>query len=161
MSSANGASQAQVVAPLTVTRSSDLDFGSIFAASAAGTVTVTPAGLISYGGGAQSACIGGSCATAHAAAFSVQGEAGRTYNIAVPGQVSATGTVLNPSGAAPPPLVVGTITVRSDSRPDAGPGGRLDAQGQDHFQIGGTLYAPANLPSARYRATVPVVVTYN
>lgn len=160
-SSANGSAQAQIVAPLTVTPGRDLDFGSIFAASSAGSVTVSPDGAIAYQGGTQSACIGGSCAGAHAAEFDVRGAPDRSYLISVPSEIAATGTALAPLTSPPPPLLVGSITVRSDSRPNGGAVGRLDGQGRDHFTIGGTLRAPANLVPARYRAIVPVIVTYN
>lgn len=156
---ADGTAQAQVVAPLTMTRQADLDFGSIFATTAAGTVAVSPDGSADYAGGAQSACLGGACAGPHPARFAVHGEPGRGYVIAVPATVVATGTMTD-SGAAAPPLTVSALAARSASRPDAGPAGLLDAQGADSFDIGGTLMVPAGLPAARYRATIAVIVTY-
>ncbi|MDE2404541.1 MAG: DUF4402 domain-containing protein [Sphingomonadales bacterium] len=155
---ATGEARAEVAAPLVVTREADLDFGSIFAGSAAGAVTVSPGGVASYAGGVQPACAGG-CGGVGAARFAVQGEGGRSYAVAVPAGVTAQGTATE-AGAAAPPLDVTGLTVRSDSRPGAGAAGRLDGSGRDEFSVGGTLQVPAGLPAARYRATVPVIVTY-
>ncbi|MBU6267171.1 MAG: DUF4402 domain-containing protein [Sphingomonadales bacterium] len=156
---AAGQARAEVVAPLVVTREADLDFGAVLAGNSAGTVTVSSAGVASYGGGVDAACAGGGCAAVHAARFAVQGEGGRSYTIAVPDAVTAQGTALQVGDSAPP-LTVGGLSVRSDSRPGDGAVGQLDAAGRDGFGIGGTLQVPAGVPAARYRATVPVTVTY-
>jgi len=156
---ASGVGRAEVVAPLVVTRESDLDFGSILAGTRPGTVTISPAGVASYGGGVDSACAGADCAAGHAARFAVHGESGRSYTIAVPDSVIAEGTALQ-AGDAAPPLTVGGLGVRSDSRPSEGAAGQLDASGSDGFQVGGTLVVPPGVPAARYRATVPVTVNY-
>lgn len=160
-STANGDAQAQVVAPLIVTRESDLEFGAVFAGGNAGTITVSPAGGTTFAGGAQPACVAEACFEARPAQFAVRGEAGRSYVVAVPLRITATGTITDGSGRAAMPLSVTAIEVRSASRPAEGPGGQLNLNGQDRFEVGGTLELPANLPSASYRATIPVIVTYS
>lgn len=157
---ATGQAQAQVIDPLIVTRESDLEFGAVFAANSPGTVTVSSQGEATFAGGAQPACISGSCFAAHAARFTVRGEPGRSYVISVPSRITATGTATDGSDRAAPPLSVGAITVRSASRPSEGAAGQLDVDGHDRFEVGGTLEIPAGLPSASYRATIPVIVTY-
>ena len=156
---ANGEAQAEVVIPLVATREADLEFGTIFASATAGSVTVHASGQLTYFAGAQPACIQGACSSAHPARFTVVGERGRSYTISTPAAVSADGILA--SGGAAAPLEVDAITVRSDSRPSAGNTGTLDSTGHDAFQVGGTLIVPAGLPSASYRATLPVIVAYS
>lgn len=159
-SSTNGSAAAEVVAPLVVTREADLDFGTIFASSSAGTVTVSSGGAAAYGGGAQPACAGTACASPHAAAFAVRGEAGRSYAIAIPSSIVAIGSSSSPTGGIPPDLTVDALTVRTASRPASGVSGQLDANGVDRFTIGGTLQVPAGLASSHYRATITVSINY-
>jgi hypothetical protein len=155
---ATGAAQAEIVAPLVVKREADLDFGAIFATTAPGTVMLGADGTWSYTGGAYPACAPGACGPLHPAAFDVAGEGGRAYLVTLPSAVTATGTT--PQGTAAPPLDVAGLTVRTASRPSAGPAGQLDATGHDRFQVGGTLHVPAGIPAASYRATIAVMVTY-
>ncbi len=159
-SSAGGEAAAQVVAPLIVTRESDLEFGAVFAGASPGAVSVSSRGGTTYSGGAQPACVAGACHSASAARFTVSGEAGRTYIVSVPTRITATGTLADGSGAPAAPLSVNAIEASSASRRTEGPVGQLDAQGRDRFEVGGTLEVPAGLPSASYRATIPVIVTY-
>lgn len=156
----NGQAQAEVVAPLIVTREADLAFGALFAGSQAGAVTVSSDGETTYLGGAQFACAPAACASAHPAGFTVQGEAGRSYVVTVPTQITAFGTATDGSGLAVVPLSVSAITVKSASRDSIGAGGQLDSTGRDRFQVGGTLEVPANLAPAQYTAVMPVIVTY-
>lgn len=156
--SATGMAQAQVVAPLVAVREADLDFGAIFATAVPGTVMVTGAGGLAYGGGVQPACAPGACGNPHAARFAVNGEAGRAYLVSLPASVMATGTLAD--GGAAPALEVSELTVRSASRPGAGAGGQLDAAGRDRFEVGGTLHVPGGTPAASNRATVAVIVSY-
>jgi len=153
-----GVASATVVRPLRVVATADMDFGTItHLPGASGTVTVSPgvAGAV-YGGSAGAACASAACATAHAAGFAVAGEPQRNYMIQLPASVIATGSASD-SGTAVPPLVVGGLTVRSASGNGVS---RLDVSGADQFEVGGTITLPADLPSARYRASFSVIVTY-
>lgn len=163
--SAGGLAAAEVVSPATVRQLADLDFGALAAnAGSPGEVVLAPGGAAAtYLGGARQACIARvACPAPHAARFEVSGEANRAYTIAAPESITASGLVLSPlpGEVLLPVLRVEAFRVRSASRPEAGPAGRLDAAGRDLFELGGTLRVPAALPPARYRVTVPVIVTY-
>lgn len=151
---ASGAASAQIVAPLTVTGQTDLDFGTVVSSAQAGTVTVSATGATSIAGGVRAVC----CAVARPATFLVDGEPGRAYTVSVPADILAQGTATR--GPAPPDLLVSDITISTASRPADNEGGVLDVAGRDSFSVGGTLHLPGNVPPAQYRATVPVVVIY-
>ena len=155
---ATGSASAEVIAALVVTRTADLDFGTILASPAAGTVTVSPAGAVGFAGGARPACGAAACGGPHAARFLVRGEPGRAYTVVAPVQVIASGQAAAPGAATPQGLLVDDLTVQTASR--GGAGGTLDSGGDDSFNLGGTLRLPAGTPPARYRAVVPVTVIY-
>ena len=160
--SAQGQAEATVIEPLVITRISDLDFGTVtLTPGTAGSVTIDPASGIRFGGGAGAACIsGGGCASAHASRFAVRGEAGRDYTVQAPAGIMASGTLLGASPGAAPDLAIGSIAVRTQSRASSGFSGTLDGNGRDVFDVGGTLIVPVGTPPARYRAVLPVIVTY-
>lgn len=160
---ARGAAEAVVVEPIVVTMLSNLDFGMLTSSrTASGAVTVDAASSAHYTGGASPACLGGggACPGIHASRFAVRGEAGRSYVVSAPGVLVASGTLAGSAGAAPD-LVIETLSVRTESRPESGPSGTLDVNGQDRFSIGGTLIVPAGTSAAHYQATLSVVVTYS
>ncbi len=150
---ASGSAQATVIAPISAVEIADLDFGAVASnAARGGTVTVTAgAGAASYSGGARNSCNGAGCPAAHAALFTVSGEANRSYAVWTPASVTIAGA----------PLTVTGINVRTDSRPAAGPHGQLDANGADRFGVGGILQVPAGTGSAHYRVSVPVILNYS
>ena len=156
---ATGRATATVVAPLHAVAVRDLDFGTVAVAVAqGGSVVVAPGGGANaqYGGSARQACLSGpDCSVPHPALFHVHGEAGRDYRIAIPATVQA-----RPDSGAGAALAVDQLTVRSASRPGMGAQGRLDPQGADSFEIGGTIRIPAGAEPAHYRAQVEVLVTY-
>ena len=161
--SAQGQAEATVIQPLVITRLTDLDFGTVtLAPGTAGSVTIDPASGIRFGGGASAACIagGGGCASAHASRFAVRGEAGRNYIVRAPAGIMASGTLLDGSSGSAPELAIASIQVRTQSRPDGGLSGTLDGDGRDVFDVGGALIVPAGTPAARYRAVLPIIVTY-
>ena len=149
---------ATVIRPLSVTAIADMDFGTItHLPGVGGTATVSPGGGgASFAGGASAVCSGSDCASAHAARFAVTGEPQRNYTIRLPGTVTATGSTIGIGGTAPP-LTISALTLRTRG----GTGmPRLDASGNDGFEVGGTITLPADLPPARYRASFAVIVTY-
>ena len=152
------AATASVIRPLSVTAIADMDFGTItHLPGVGGTATVSPgSGGASFAGGASAVCSGSDCASAHAARFAVTGEPQRNYTIRLPGTVTATGSTIGIGGTAPP-LTISALTLRTRG----GTGmPRLDASGNDGFEVGGTITLPADLPPARYRASFAVIVTY-
>lgn len=162
--SATGAASATIVAPIAVRQIADLDFGVVAAgASQAGSVTILPGiSAARYDGSARQSCgAGGKCPAPHFASFEVSGEAGRAYTIATPASVAIGGDALGDGVGAAPVLRVEAIGLRSASRPGAGPAGTLDPAGRDRFDLGGTLRLPATVAPARYRVSIPVIVTYS
>ncbi|WP_295529803.1 DUF4402 domain-containing protein [Novosphingobium sp. Chol11] len=162
--SAQGQAEATIIEPLVVTRLSDLDFGTVtLAPGTTGSVTIDPASGVRFGGGASAACLSGGdgCAVAHASRFAVRGEAGRDYAVSAPAGLMASGTLLDGSPGIAPDLAIASIRVRTHSRPNSGVSGTLDGNGRDIFDIGGALIVPAGTPAARYRAILPVIVTYS
>ena len=154
--SASGSAAAQIIAPITIAREADLDFGTlVVSADAAGSVTIAPlAGGVRYDGGVSGICAA-ACPPPHPARFSVKGEPGRSYAVTVPPALS----ILPVDGALGPPVTVDALTVGTVSNPgDAA--GMLSADGADGFEIGGTLHLPAHAPAGRYTTQVPVVVSY-
>jgi len=156
--SASGNAAAQIVQPISATAVDDLDFGVVAVSSnRGGSVTVAPGQRkASFHGGASPACNGGAqCATPHPARFHVIGEPGRDYGISLPASV-----VAHADSSTSHDLQVIDLEVRSDSRRFAGPFGSLDNAGHDWFEVGGQLVIPPGTPSARYRATIEVIVGY-
>ncbi|EGD57422.1 hypothetical protein Y88_3732 [Novosphingobium nitrogenifigens DSM 19370] len=157
-SSATGVATASIVRPLTVTADADMDFGTItHAPRQSGTVTVSPGSAgASYGGAAGGICAGTACGDAHSAHFTVKGEPLRSYAIQLPSTVAALPDAAAAAKGAPS-LQVGALTLHSASGTSEP---RLDAVGQDSFEVGGTLTLPADAPAAHYRATLTIMVTY-
>src|SRR5450830_968493 len=69
-----------VVAPVAITKTADLSFGSFAVGSSAGSVTLSPNGSRGVSGG-----VTGMAGTTTAAQFDVSGETGATYSISVSG----------------------------------------------------------------------------
>ena len=163
--SAMGFATAVVIQPITVHQTADLDFGMLASGQGTpGAVTISATGA-SYSGGASQICAisgiggGGSCITPHVAGFAVSGEAGHAYSVSAPTRLAIAG-VADSGGPAPTLTIVG-FTVTTASRPGAGTFGLIGADGTDSFLVGGTLAIPATLQPARYRASFPVVVSYD
>ncbi|TCM19788.1 uncharacterized protein DUF4402 [Novosphingobium sp. PhB165] len=158
---AAGVASATVVDPLSVRALSDLDFGSVGDVGAqGGSLMVLPGGgEARYAGAAHSACPAAEaeCAAPHAARLRVEGQPGRAYRVVVPESVLAHAA---DTAAEMPTLPVTGLTVRTDSRPQAGAQGVLDEAGGDGFEIGGELRIPPGTEASHYRAQVPVIVVY-
>lgn len=156
---ATGSVSARIVRSLAATTLENLDFG-VIGSSGAGTVIVAPGDRSPrYTGAARRNCAGlDACPTAHAARFSVRGESGRSYRIAVPDRLAIVG---GPAEGPARGLLVVALVARSASRPGESPEGTLDHSGQDTFEVGGTLSMPSALPPAHYTISVPVIVTYS
>ena len=137
-----GSATATVVAPITLTHTSGaaLNFGK-FTGGTGGTVVVTAAGAASATGDVT-IVNGGSPA---ADAFSVAGDANRTFSIVT------TGSTIASSGGA---------TMAFTTSPSAATG-TLNGSGAASFTVGGTLTVPGNAAAAVYNGTYNATVTYN
>lgn len=133
-----------VVAPIQITKTADLVFGSFAAGESTGTVTISTLGARGKTGGV--ALIGDAGA---AAAFDVTGEGGLTYSI------DLTTTPLTRDGGTE----TMSFTVESDitSGTLAGSG----SAGAQSFFVGGVLTVGAGQVPGTYEGTVKATVAYN
>ncbi len=129
-----------LLAPISISSTGDMDFGTMLTTGTAGTVTVTPAGARSS---VNVDLFGGLPA---AAAFNATGASGQTYSITLPS--SAT---LSSGGNT---MTVDTFT------DDAGATPTLSG-GSDTFNVGATLHVGATQVSGTYSGTFSVTVNYN
>lgn len=137
---------ATIVGPLTLTKVSDMDFGTIAVSGTAGTVQLgtdnsrTPAGGVSLVPPAAGT----------AASFTVAGQANETFAIELP----VDGTVVL-TGAGPDMPVNGFVHSITTAP-------QLDGTGAAAFTVGATLSVAASQASGVYTsANFPVTVSYN
>jgi hypothetical protein len=141
--------EATVVAPIAITKSADLNFGS-FAAdnTTAGTVVVATGGARTFTGGASAVSNGAGTVTA--ASFDVTGEGASTFSITLPGTVTLTHTnttdTMSVGTFASNPATTGTLTT-----------------GAATVAVGATLTVAAGQASGVYAnlSGLPVTVAYN
>jgi spore coat protein U-like protein len=134
---------ARVLAAIRLSRVLDLSFGAVVPSGSAGTVTVTPASARSATGGATLA--GGTAV--QAGRFRVQGQANKSYTIALPASVVVT------SGA-------NSMTVNAFTSNRASPA-TLPGGGAQNINVGATIGLGANQPAGTYANTFSVTVAYN
>jgi len=144
--SATGSAEASVtlITPISITKTADLSFGTFVASASSGTITLSPGGVVSTGGGVTEISGG----DVSAAAFSVAGETGQSYQITLPSaDVILTGT------AAENSLTLNTFTSNPTDTGVIGTDGTVS--------VGGTLTVPANSQADTYTGTFDVTVNYN
>jgi spore coat protein U-like protein len=128
----------EIAAPIAITQTGTLAFGSLVPSASAGTATVAPGGsTVSVSGGVSE--IGGSVSSP---SYTVTGATGATYSVSVPGPVDLTS---------------GGDTISMALTNDGG--GSLTG-GTDTFNVGGTLSIDANQPAGSYAGTFSVTVNY-
>ena len=140
-----------VIAPLTITKAGDLNFGNVVASNAAGTVVLIPGGTRTANAGATfSAAFPG---TITAAKFDLTGEGVYTYAITLP----ATATLTSGSDT----VIVNTFTVGAGVAGSVtGTVGTL-AAGVGNLNVGATLNVVADQAPGTYEGDFPVTVAYN
>lgn len=136
---------AVIIAPLTITRNTDLHFGTVMRSAVAGTVTVSPVdGTRSSLGGVTLSAL----APLHSRAqFTVEGETGKTYTISLP----TTDVII--TNATSDQMEVNAFTS------DPTPTGSI-AAGTSTLYVGATLNVDANQASGAYTGTFSVTVNY-
>jgi hypothetical protein len=147
--SAVATSTSTVVTPINITKSADLAFGSFAAGAAPGTVTVTPGGARTAGGGVTAVA-----STATAAKFDVTGLAGMGYSI----DVAAT-TLSDGSGNSMTLTPISDLTA-SASTANTVTTGTLTGGAQSIY-VGGVLAVAANQAAGTYSGSVTTTVNYN
>ena len=130
-------SSAEIIEAISFVENSGLSFGKID--NAAGTVTITPAGVIT----GKTQISGGS---ALAGKLTVSGEAEEAYSLTV----SETAVLTGPSSAT---MNVSAINHNASEI--------LDASGDEIVNIGGTLTVGEGQAAGTYEGTISVTVSYN
>lgn len=138
----SGSATATVVSPLVLTHTptAAIAFGSFTAGTAGGTVVVTSGGSGSVTG--DVAFVPGS--TNAADAFTVTGDASRTFSI-----TTGAGSVTS-----------GTNSMSFTTSASAA-SGTLNTSGAATFTVGGTLTVPSTAVAGSYTGTYSATVTYN
>lgn len=139
---ASASASANIIPPLELTKTADLDFATIITGASADTVAISATGVRTCG--AALTC----SATAAAAAFSVAGAANVTYAITLPSSVTIS------SGSD-------SMTVDTFSSSKSSNTGTLSTGGADTFGVGATLHVAANQAQGLYSGSFNVGVDYN
>ncbi len=144
-SSASATSTATIVTPITITKTTDMNFGNVAVQTGTGgTVVMTPAGVRSATAGVT---LPGTVGTVAAASFTVNGQTGYTYAITLPASVTlsdASSNVMQVTNFTSTPTATGTLT-----------------GGTETLNVGATLNVdPAQAPGVYVSAT-PFTVTVN
>jgi len=143
--SATASSSATIVAPIAISKSVDMSFGTVAVDATAGTVVLAPGGTRTFTGGVT---LPGTTGTVTAAAFDVTGEAGYTYSITLPASaITLTDDTTNT-------MTVDTFT----STPT--PTGTLTS-GAETVNVGATLNLTGSQIAGTYTNTTDLTVTVN
>ena len=142
-SSTTANATARIITPISITKSTDLNFGDVVPTASSGTVVVTPAGARSATGGATL----GSSSSVSAASFTVAGQANAAYTVTLPSSATIT------SGA-------NSMTVNTFTSTPSGTG-NLGAGASQTLSVGATLQVGANQAIGTYTGTFSVSVAYN
>ncbi|WP_217631593.1 DUF4402 domain-containing protein [Pedobacter hartonius] len=147
--SATANAGADIVAPIAILKTGDMNFGIVARSNVNGWVQLSAAGVRTTTGGALLLSQTG---TVTPATFAVTGEAGYTYAITLPTSVTLTNT----TGAGGETMVVENFV----STPTVAAGGVLVA-GTQTLSVGGELVIAGNQVSGNYLAGTPFTVTVN
>ena len=143
--SASATSTATIITPITITKTSDMNFGNVaVSATTNGTVVMTPAGVRSATAGVT---LPGTSGTVSAAAFTVNGQSGYTYAITLPASLTISDGGSNS-------MVVDNFT----STPTAT--GTLTG-GTETLEVGATLNVNLSQAPGVYTSATPFTVTVN
>jgi Mat/Ecp fimbriae major subunit len=140
---ATATAKAKILAPITVTKTADLDFATIVTGTAPATVGVSTAGVRSCGVGLV--CSG----TATAAKFDVTGTTNAVVTVSVPSSVTLTS---------------GSDTMSVTGITSSATGGVLTLTGvaaTDVVSVGGTLNVAGGQANGVYTNTADLTVTVN
>ncbi len=144
-SSAGASSTANIITPISISKSVDMNFGNIAVkSSAGGTVVLNPSGTRTQTGGVTLPVTSG---TTSAASFTVTGEGVYTYSITLP---SSSLTIANGVNS----MTVSAFTSSPSST------GTLTA-GSQTVKVGATLNVNAAQATGIYTSTSPFNVTVN
>jgi hypothetical protein len=135
----------RIIAPMTLTKNSDLTFGTIIKPS-------TGAGTVTIGTGADTVALTGGAAAMGAvsrAKFTVGGEGGQTYAVTVPSSFVLSSGGNNLTVALTPSATSGTLS------------GALGASGTDTINVGGAFTVASTQATGAYTGSFAVTTAYN
>ena len=146
----SAAAGARLVKPMTITKTADLNFGTINVGTGLiGTVALSTAGTNTYTGGVTAGTIAGTITNA---AYNVTGTKNATYVVTLPADNTVT---VEESGGTT--MKINTFTALSASGATA----THTALGADTFKVGATLLVAAGQATGIYAGTFNVSVDYN
>ncbi len=144
-SSATATATATIVTPITITKTTDMNFGNVAVQTGTGgTVVMTPAGVRSATSGVT---LPGTVGTVAAASFTVNGQTGYTYAITLPASVTlsdASSNTMQVDNFTSTPTATGTL-----------------AGGTETLNVGATLNVAAAQAPGVYLSATPFTVTVN
>ena len=144
--SASAEAKATVVTVISITKTSDLNFGSFAPSATDGTISVELTGTRSVTGGITLLDQEGKRAL-----FTVNGTPNESYYVKLPTEDGNTIPLTGPQGADP--LIITSLVHNAE--------GLLDEDGEEQFSVGGTLSVKANQPAGEYTGTFDVIVAYD
>jgi len=143
--SATATATATIITPITITKTSDMNFGNVaVSATTNGTVVMTPAGVRSSTAGVT---LPGTSGTVSAAAFTVNGQSGYTYAITLPNSLTISDGGSNSmivDNFTSTPTATGTLT-----------------GGTETLEVGATLNVNLSQAPGVYTSATPFTVTVN
>lgn len=137
---------ATIITPISISKTSDMNFGNIATNGAVGTVVLSPAGARTTSGGVT---LPATVGTVAAASFTVEGSDAYTYSITLP-----TSVIITSVGSDQ--MTVNNFT----STPTAVAGGTLTS-GSQVITVGATLNLSASQAEGLYTSATPFDVTVN
>ena len=141
----NASASATIITPISIVKSTDMNFGNIATTGAVGTVILAPAGGRTFTGGVTFPITTG---TVTPATFQISGSAGYTYAITLPSSITITsgGNSMTVNNFTSTPSAAGVLT-----------------GGTEIIKIGSTLNLKASQLEGAYSTTsnFDVTVSYN
>ncbi|MFZ4402188.1 MAG: DUF4402 domain-containing protein [Bacteroidales bacterium] len=149
----NTTAGAKIVAPISITETSALHFGTMAVlAGSPGTCVLSTQGARTATGGVN---LSAQTPTAANAAYTVGGAISTTYAITLPSTITVS------NGTPAQDMTINSLLARTASAAADGLTGTLNGSGADTFTIGGTLNVAAGQAAAAYSGTFNVTVAYN
>lgn len=148
-STATATATANIVTPISITKTVDMNFGNIAVTSSSGTVILAPAGGRTKTGGVTLPAVAG---TVTAASFTVSGTANYAYNITFP---TTPVSLINGSNSMNASDFLSSLGV-------SGSNGTLSGTGSQVVTMGATLTVSASQAAGTYVSSAfNVTVNYN
>ncbi len=145
--SASAEAKATVVTVISITKTSDLNFGSFAPSATDGTISVELTGDRSVTGGITLL----DQLNGQRALFTVNGKPNESYSVKLPTEDGNTIPLTGPQGADP--LIITSLVHNAN--------GLLGEDGEEEFSVGGILSVKANQPAGEYTGTFDVIVAYD